>query len=220
MTLRPSGDYADYYPNVVARVASWRAEMGIIPRASLTRAWVRDLPATRLRREPGDPVPKLLSPIGYRFVHNRYTRRDAFPSLYLSDGVTTASSEVFGADAVRRGALGVPEASRLQLVVHAHLPDVLDLTQTTVRDALGISLDDITQVRDPLVVDILGRSPAYELPQCLGEIAHELGIGAMRYPSSPADAGVNVVVFTDHLVATGGWYETTDPVSGETERWP
>jgi len=36
VSLRPSGDYADYYPNVVDRVPPWRAEMGMIPRAPLT----------------------------------------------------------------------------------------------------------------------------------------------------------------------------------------
>lgn len=219
MSLRPSGDYADYYPRVVRRVAGWRAGMRGIARAALVHAWVRDLPATRLRRAPGDPPPKLLAPIGYHFVHNRYTRRHAFPSMYLSDGVTTASSEVFGVAAVGRGPLGVPDGSRLQLVVQAQLPDVLDLTQAPIRDRLGVTLDEITQPRDPLVVDSLGRPPGYELPQCLGEVANELGIGAIRYPSSPASAGVNVVIFTDHLRATGGWYETTDPVSGEAERW-
>lgn len=219
MTLPAPVDYAAYYPNVVARVDAWRARMARIPRGSLTRDWVRDVPATRLTRTPtGDP-PRLLAPIGYRFVHNRYTRRGAFPSMYLSDGVTTASSEVFGVDAVRRGPLGVPDASRLQLVVQAQLPDVLDLTSASVRAQLDVTLLDITQPRDPLALDFLQRPVAYELPQCLGELAHELGIGALLYPSSPADAGVNVVIFTDHLGATGGWYATTDPVTGAAERW-
>ncbi len=220
MTLRPSGDYADYYPHVVARVAFWREEMERIPRESLTHSWVRDVPAARLRREPGDPPPRLLAPIGHRFVHNRYTRLHAFPSFYLSDGVTTASSEVFGAQAARRGPLGVPNESRLQLVVQAHLPDVLDLTQSPVRARLGITLHDIAQPKAPLVLDALRRPPVYELPQCLGELANEIGIGAIRYPSSPAVAGVNVVIFTEHLAAIGGWYQTTDPVTGTLERWP
>lgn len=220
MTLVPSGDYADHYPSVVGRVDAWRTAMARIPRIALARDWVRDLPAARLRRTNGDPPPKLLAPVGYRFVHNRYTRRDAFPSLYLSDGVTTASSEVFGVAAVQRGPLGTPDQSRLQLVVHAHLPDVLDLTNDAVRTALGVTLADLTHPNDPLILDAAGRSPSYELPQFLGEIAHELGIGAILFPSSPASAGVNVVIFTDHLAATGGWYETTDPVTERAERWP
>ncbi len=214
MTLKPSGDYADHYPSVAGRVAAWRSVMEGIPRVPLTRDWVRDLPAARLRRPATDSPPKLLAPVGYLFVHNRYTRRDAFPSLYLSDGVTTASSEVFGAAAVKQGPLGTPDQSRLQLVVHAHLPDVLDLTNDAVRGSARRHARRPHAAQPPARRRLsLGALRAYELPQCLGEIAHELGIGAILFPSTPASKGVNVVIFTEHLAATGGWYETTDPVS-------
>lgn len=62
--------------------------------------------------------------------------------------------------------------------------------------------------------------PNGQIYACLaGGVAHER-IGALRYPSSAADVGVNVVVFADNLAPTGGWYQTTDPVSGDIESWP
>ena len=76
----------------------------------------------------------------------------------------------------------------------------------------------------PLEVDFLNRFPGYELPQCLGELANDLGIGAVQYPSAPATRaglmGSNVVIFVDNLAATRGWYEAEEPVSGQIERWP
>ena len=108
--------------------------------------------------------------------------------------------------------------SRLQLVVRACLPDPLDLTRASVRSALAITRDEITQERDPLAVDVLGRSPAYKLPHGLGELANELGMGAILFPSSPAPLGVNVVIFTNHLTPTGSWHQVQDPVTGEDER--
>ncbi|MGQ0648977.1 MAG: hypothetical protein ACT4P7_15585 [Gemmatimonadaceae bacterium] len=216
MRLKPSGDYADYYPNVIGRLPHWRASMPVAPRIHLTRDWVRDLPATRLRPDPGKPPGKLLAPIGHLFVHNRYTRLGAFPSIYFSDGVTTASSEVFGESGVH----GVPKDSRLQLVVRANLPVALDLTDAHTLSFLGLTPSDVAQKKDPLDVDIMGRPRVYELPQCLGELANELGILAIQFTSAPASPGINVVIFTDHLATTGGWYDPTDPVTGLVERCP
>lgn len=127
---------------------------------------------------------------------------------------------MFGVTAAAKGALGTPGESRLQLVVSARLPDVVDLTAAAVLTLLGVSRGDITAPNDPLDLDAIGRPRAYEFPQCIGELANELGVGAFRYPSVPARGGANVVIFTEHLAATGGWYEWTDPVSGTVDRWP
>lgn len=170
------------------------------------------------------PATKLLAPIGHLFQHNRYTRLKGFPSLYLSDGITTVQAEVFGAKAVRRGPLGPPSESRLTLPVMVDLPDVVDLTDAAILGALAVSEDDLIEEFVPLQRDALGRFPGYELPQCLGELANDLGIGAFLCSSAPSRAvgsgGKNLVIFTDHLVARRGRYEVEDPVTGELERWP
>ncbi|HEY0972539.1 MAG TPA: RES domain-containing protein [Gemmatimonadales bacterium] len=223
MILRPGGSYADYYPNVpAARIATLRTCLASVPRRlPLQHEWVRKIPAARLRRGPTDPPPLLLAPVGYHHVHNRYTRQHAFPSLYLSDGVTTAGHEVSGGP--RRGApdkLGVPERSWLELVVEASLPDVIDLTDPGTLGQLQVEEAELTGLPDPLIVDALGRHPEYEFPQCLGELANELEIGALQYPSARLTGGVNVVILTDHLARTGGAVSWTEPVSGVMQQLP
>jgi hypothetical protein len=216
--------YQQHYPKVANRVDAWQAALLRVPRTELHRAWTREVPAARLRRMALTPPPQLLAPVGHQYRHHRYTRKDGFPSLYLSDGVSTVLAEVFGSDQVRSGSLGTPDSSRLTLRVETHLPDVVDLTDAGVRDDLRVTEEDLTEEFRPLEVDAMGRFPGYELPQCLGELAHDLKIGAFRYPSAPARkagfAGMNVVIFVDNLAATGGWYQVQDPVTGEIERWP
>jgi RES domain-containing protein len=212
--------YVHYYPKVADRVLAVRDAVAAAPMRLVEREWVRDMPARRLRTKDGTPARWLLEPVGYLFVHNRYTRRHAFPSLYFADGVATAAAEVFGAAAVAAGRLGVPEENRLLLKVSTHIPGVLDLTDPDVLDGLSLGIDELTAVADPLDVDAFERPRAYELPQCLGEVAHEEGIGGILYPSAPDQRGTCLVVFTDHLRRHGGWYQAEDPRSGEIERWP
>ena len=57
-------------------------------------------------------------------------------------------------------------------------------------------------------------------PQCIGELANDIGIGGLLYPSAPDNAGTCFVLFTDQLTRLGGWYEAEHPVTGAVERWP
>ena len=104
--------------------------------------------------------------------------------------------------------------------LNANLPDGLDLTSERVRRALKIKKADITQVPDPLIIDSIGRPPEYELPQMIGDLAYELEIPTIIYPSARTGIGANVVVFIDYLEMHGGWIETVNPVTGEKERIP
>ena len=138
------------------------------------------------------------------------------PALYLADGVSTASAEVFGCD----GTLGIPPTSRLQMVVRTDLPGALDLTDPDVLKALSIERKELIQIPDPLILDSIGRPTEYELPQMIGDVAYELEIPTILYPSARIDPGANVVVFVEYLAKNSHWIETENPLTGAPERIP
>lgn len=82
----------------------------------------------------------------------------------------------------------------------------------------------MTEEKDALRVDHLGRFVGYELPQCLGEIGNAIGLTGYLYASAEARKaghnGENIVIFTDNLAATSSWYQGVDPVTERVERWP
>ena len=66
--------------------------------------------------------------------------------------------------------------------------NLLDLTNPTVRDELGVSLEDLTRT---------GGTPAwrYEVTQPLGKFAESQGYNGILAPSAQADGGVNLILF-------------------------
>ncbi|HEX6908892.1 MAG TPA: RES family NAD+ phosphorylase [Longimicrobium sp.] len=81
-------------------------------------------------------------------------------------------------------------------------------------------MPEITQVPDWSRTDALLRPLAYELPQALGELAFQQGLGGLRYPAARATAGVNLVVFTDTLAKLGGSISVTHPFTGTKHTLP
>lgn len=67
-------------------------------------------------------------------------------------------------------------------------PNLLDLSNASVRNMLGVSLEDITRT---------GGDPAwrYEVTQPLGAWAQENGYQGIIAPSAQADGGVNLILF-------------------------
>lgn len=216
-------DSATLYPNFVARMPTWRTILASAPRVQRRQRWARELPASYLKRDTLDP-PELLAPIGYRYTHNRFNGLHCFPAFYLADGQSTAFAEVFGGAAVRAGQVGPPDYSRLTLPVDACLMKLVDLRDAGLLFALGITEDALTEEKDALRVDHLGRFVGYELPQCLGEIGNAIGLTGYLYASAEARKaghnGENIVIFTDNLAATSSWYQGVDPVTERVERWP
>ncbi len=212
---------APFYSGVAARIARLERDIQSSPRIRVTVRWVRDMPAEVLRKAPrGAASSDPLWTGGFRVRHSRFVRRDAFPAYHISDGVTTAAAEVFGGTPQRAPVLGVPDKTRLQLVIDADVPEVVDLTDARVRRRLKVSKRDIVEVPDWTKLDALGRPAAYELTQCIGELAFRSGAGGVLFPSSRATRGKNLAIFTDNLAAVGGRVHATDPFTGTAHELP
>lgn len=215
------GALTPQYPTLSARLGRLEAAIRAAPRILVDGVWVRDLAATIARvPPPGGAAPEVLWPGGTAFRHNRYVRQGAFPALHLGDGLTTVGAEVFGVSPSPAPRLGVPRDSRVQVRVEVYLPEVLDLADHRLRRRLGIRKADLTAVPDWTVLDVHGRPLAYELPQSIGELAYNAGLGGIRYPSAHATRGVNLVVFTDHLALVGGRIRAEDPFTGSIQSLP
>ena len=212
---------AAFYPNISARLETMSRALRVAPTIDVRQTWLRDMPARVLKhqRKPA-PAPDPLWTGGFRMRHNRYVRMGAFPAYHVSDGVTTASAEVFGIAPAPMPVLGMPAEDRLQLLVAVDVPRILDLAEPAVQRLLGVSVPEITKVPDWTRTDALLRPLEYELPQAIGELAFQQGLGGLRYPAARATAGVNLVVFTDNLAKLGGAISATNPFTGEMHRLP
>jgi hypothetical protein len=144
----------------------------------------------------------------------------AFPAYHVSDGVTTASAEVFGVTPTRAPVLGVPRTSRLQLLVEVDVPRVVDLTDAGIRKRLRVTRAEIVQTPDWTRLDAWMRPLEYELPQLIGELACLADYGGVKYPAARATAGSNLVVFTGSLAKISGTIRTTNPFTGTIHRLP
>lgn len=212
---------AAFYPSVSARLESMSRALQVAPTIDVHQTWLRDMPARVLKHQPRPaPAPDPLWTGGFRMRHNRYVRMGAFPAYHVSDGVTTASAEVFGIAPALAPVLGMPLEDRLQLLVEVDIPRVLDLTDPDVQRLLGVTVPEITQVPNWTRTDALLRPREYELPQAVGELAFQQGLGGLRYPAARAAGGVNMVVFTDNLAKLGGTISVTNPFTGTKHRLP
>jgi RES domain-containing protein len=145
----------------------------------------------------------------------RFTPRGGFETVYLGEDPITALAEVEG---IYRAYGGVPFTGRTPPVVHvavdAVLLSVLDLTEPSVRAAVGTTHQELTgQWR--VTQDGGAEAPT----QTLGRVCYESGgIDGIRYPSAknPPD-GKCVAVFPDRL-ARPAYLEVFDPFGNLAQR--
>jgi RES domain-containing protein len=130
---------------------------------------------------------------GSRKAGARYTPRGAFRAIYGSLLPETALYETLAARRDR----GLPDAQAMPLTFVAlrlDLERVLDVTEGTVRQVLGISRSRLLaawrsdQAR--------GREA---LTQALGRLARTAGFQGILYESARRVGGRNLVIFPDHL---------------------
>jgi RES domain-containing protein len=121
---------------------------------------------------------------GARIHGGRFTPPGSYPTLYLCTTMPCAVAEL--ARLGQRQVIGVEALlPRAVYEYRISLGRVLDLTSPTVRETLGLRLEDVT-------------SPDWSLTQEVGSVAHALDFQAVRSPSA---LGVDEVlaVFTLHL---------------------
>lgn len=128
-----------------------------------------------------------LSGIGSVIKGGRYNAPGLFEALYSSDSRITALYEI---DALF-GDVDVPHSPELMLTLDVRLSRVLDLTDNTLRDALGATLEELLA---PYLQDQLVSGEA--ATQQLGRLAFaSKKFSALRVPSAARPEARNLVIF-------------------------
>ena len=215
-------------PRVPLRDAALAAAVARLPLIAGEGTWVRTVPADYLSKAPpgsasGTP-PNPLWPGGTYLTEARYIPQGMCNAYHIADGVSTAFAE-FEQRAEREShpVFGVPHTDVVTLLVGWKLNGILDLCDDDVRVQLGV--DEAALVSLSALLDAIeqtGDPDAETITQAIGRAAFaRADVVAIRYPSARRAGGMNLVVFTDRLVAGGDQFlETRDPARGQRFRIP
>jgi hypothetical protein len=209
---------------VPLRDAALEAEVARLPLIAGEGTWVRTVPADYLSKAPpgsapGSP-PNPLWPGGTYLTEARYIPQGMCNAYHISDGVSTAFAE-FEQRKVREShpVFGVPDTDAVTLRVEWKLDGILDLCDDGVREKLGVDEKALVSLSALLdAIEQTGNPNAETITQAIGRAAFaRRDVVAIRYPSARRAGGMNLVVFTDRLVAGGDQFlETRDPAR---DRW-
>jgi RES domain-containing protein len=198
-----------------------------LPRITITGAFWRAVPIEYLQSgPPGSPAgtpPQPLWPGGGALTGGRYTPIAGCDALYLAPNGATALAEVESVIFEADGSVepGKSHDPLLVFETRVELAAVLDLCDEDNQRALGTSMTELT--RPWLRAQERYKAGTGPMPptQALGMAACETGlILAMRYPSFRHKGKQNLVIFTDHLAALGGWVKLLDRKGTYAQRLP
>jgi RES domain-containing protein len=159
-----------------------------------------------LRRPPpgltGLPQPLwggAAKPVGARF-----TPKDSFDSVYLSYDPITAFIEVSALVLLPGGPVPVRTAPWVVVSVDGVLNQLLDLTDPATLSALGATDQEMTGS---------WATTLHPPTQQLGRLAYDSGkICGIKYRSAKHPGGLNLVAFSDRILAAiGNYLEVYDP---------
>lgn len=117
---------------------------------------------------------------GAYFAPGRYHTKSAFRIVYTATSLEQAWAEYFGT--LRHAGMAVEDLLPVTVfAIETRLSRVLDLTDDSVRNALGVSLDGLL-------------ADDWILPQEIGKTAFDVGYEALLVPSKTGEANLNVLV--------------------------
>lgn len=131
-------------------------------------------------RAVGEGHDPLLIHSGNVAANHRYTAPGQ-GGLYFATG-----EHVVQAEFVNNG--GSLVGKQMHSFPNVTVTDLLDLSNPTVRESLGVSLEDLTRTGGT-------QSWRYEVTHPLGSWAQQNGYRGVIAPSAQADGGVNLILF-------------------------
>ena len=142
----------------------------------------------------------LITGAGSKKNGGRWNPRSSFHAVYLSFDIEVALAEYLG----QYDRFGWQPSAKTPLVIAAaevRLRRVLDLTDGSLRKAIGVSLDRIV-ADDWVTAQDRGDE---SLTQAIGRIAYQLELEGLRVPSALRPAAANLVYFPANLLYRGSW---------------
>ena len=141
----------------------------------------------------------LLSTIGSFKRGGRYNIAQQFEALYLSGSPITALKEIRYLINTPAGVSAYPTRPYILLSLQYQLHRVIDLTDSHVRNFLDTNMQELTGSWYSFIEEEIAPT------QQLGKIAYDLGVQALKVPSSVdlENNGFNLVIFPENLPPNG-----------------
>ena len=157
----------------------------------------------------------LLSTIGSFKRGGRYNIAQQFEALYLSGSPITALKEIRYLINTPAGVSAYPTRPYILLSLQYQLHRVIDLTDSHIRNFLDTNVQELTGSWYSFIEEEIAPT------QQLGKIAYDLGVQALKVPSSVdlENNGFNLVIFPENL-PPNGFVEIYDPDGEFRQRLP
>lgn len=157
----------------------------------------------------------LLSTIGSFKRGGRYNIAQQFEALYVSGSPITALKEIRYLINTPAGVSAYPTRPYILLSLQYQLHRVIDLTDSHIRNFLDTNMQELTGSWYSFIEEEIAPT------QQLGKIAYDLGVQALKVPSSVdlENNGFNLVIFPENL-PPNGFVEIYDPDGEFRQRLP
>ena len=157
----------------------------------------------------------LLSTIGSFKRGGRYNVAQQFEALYVSGSPITALKEIRYLINTPAGVSAYPTRPYILLSLQYQLHRVIDLTDSHIRNFLDTNVQELTGSWYSFIEEEIAPT------QQLGKIAYDLGVQALKVPSSVdlENNGFNLVIFPENL-PPNGFVEIYDPDAEFRQRLP
>lgn len=157
----------------------------------------------------------LLSTIGSFKRGGRYNIAQQFEALYVSGSPITALKEIRYLINTPAGVSAYPTRPYILLSLQYQLHRVIDLTDSHIRNFLDTNVQELTGSWYSFIEEEIAPT------QQLGKIAYDLGVQALKVPSSVdlENNGFNLVIFPENL-PPNGFVEIYDPDAEFRQRLP
>ena len=157
----------------------------------------------------------LLSTIGSFKRGGRYNIAQQFEALYVSGSPITALKEIRYLINTPAGVSAYPTRPYILLSLQYQLHRVIDLTDSHIRNFLDTNVQELTGSWYSFIEEEIAPT------QQLGKIAYDLGVQALKVPSSVdlENNGFNLVIFPENL-PPNGFVEIYDPDGEFRQRLP
>ena len=157
----------------------------------------------------------LLSTIGSFKRGGRYNVAQQFEALYVSGSPITALKEIRYLINTPAGVSAYPTRPYILLSLQYQLHRVIDLTDSHIRNFLDTNMQELTGSWYSFIEEEIAPT------QQLGKIAYDLGVQALKVPSSVdlENNDFNLVIFPENL-PPNGFVEIYDPDGEFRQRLP
>lgn len=176
-----------------------------LDRITIHGPWMRAVLSIHLQSPPpGEPLgspPQPLWPGGPALNGARFTPKGSFRSIYLASDTTTALNEIHGVfQHPGMSQISIPIPPTTLFTVEGEVPDILDLTNDVIRQALKLTAKEWTASWAIQQEEYQKGQGPLPPTQVLGKVAYDSeAICGLKYTSLKNPTGYCIVIFPERI---------------------